>query len=450
MKKIMQLLEPKNIHKSYLILSLTIGTIFSLFMPLFNEPDGQYHLAVSGKVVNTIIDTSRYGEPKIDSGMTRQGSSFKNGTRFEKYYLNKAVFISDKEMPRDVRYSLLDFTFWGHLIPAIGLLIGKFIYPSIGVMITVARLLSVLINSIFLYLIIKYLKFGKLLYFSIFLSPVAMNSFASLSYDTTGFVTVAFLMMLVFNTLEDKKISKKTRYMFGLAATFILLGAKWNYWLLIVLWPILELTYTNYFASFRKFILLSVERITSKKRNIFLFCLFLLFFGLVVAIILTRNHGGLFLVVQRYLMTFGYNYAGMNLLSNDITSWLAAPYPSQNYIPTWISAVWYLMIFLVLFSEKKFVKNKFLGYLALSLFFIGVFGVYYTMLDYNGARTSYIEGVQGRYFTPTLLLIQLFASSTMPRLNRPARQLIPIYISLLVIVSNILLLFDTVVGLLMR
>lgn len=450
MKKLMQVFEPKHIHKTYLVLALTVGTIFSLFMPFFNEPDGQYHLAVSGKVANNIIDTSRYGEYRIDSGMARQANSYKNGTRFEKYYLNKAVFVEDDDMPRDIRYSYLDFTFWGHVVPAVGLLIGKYIYPSMGVMITVARLLSVIVNSLLIGLIIKKAKFGKLIYFAIFLSPVALNSFASLSYDSTGYVAVAFLLMLVFNTIAEQRITRQNRYKFLLGSLFIITASKWNYWLLIALWPILELSFTESFDRIRQKIIQLGQKIVLRKRNIAFSILAVLGLGFIVAVFLTRNHGGLFYVIQRYLMTFGYNYAGLDLLSNDITSWLAAPYPSQNYIPIWVSAVWYLMIFLVIFSEQKFVKVKYLGYVAFLFFAIGVLGVYYTMLGYNGARTSYIEGVQGRYFTPTLLLLQLLASAVTPQLNRSARQVVPVFVTLLVIVSNVLLIFDTTIGLMMR
>ncbi|MGR1376756.1 hypothetical protein UW650_08435, partial [Streptococcus agalactiae] len=71
----------KNLHKTYFILGLTITIVLSLLMPFFNEPDGQYHLAVSGRISNNIIDTSYYGEYNIDSGMRRQSTSYRDGTR---------------------------------------------------------------------------------------------------------------------------------------------------------------------------------------------------------------------------------------------------------------------------------------------------------------------------------------------------------------------------------
>lgn len=148
----------KNLHKTYFILGLTITIVLSLLMPFFNEPDGQYHLAVSGRISNNIIDTSYYGEYNIDSGMRRQSTSYRDGTRFEKYYLNKANFVDGNHLPREINYSKHNFVFWGHLVPAVGLFLGKFVYPSIGVMITVARLFSSFVSITLVALIIRYVK----------------------------------------------------------------------------------------------------------------------------------------------------------------------------------------------------------------------------------------------------------------------------------------------------
>ncbi|MGT2832078.1 DUF2142 domain-containing protein [Streptococcus halotolerans] len=450
MKKIFNIFKDKKLHKVYITLAITLGTIFSLFMPFFNEPDGQYHLAVSGMVTDSIIDASQYNEYKVDSGMFRQSEFYKNGTRLETYYFNRGSFVEKDKVPRNIRLSYFDFTFWGHLVPGIGLFLGKHIYPSMGVMITTARFLSTIVNSTIIYFVIKKVKKGKLLFCLVFLSPVVINSFASLSYDSTGFVAVGLFLMLVINTVVDGCINSNKRVQFLLSTLLILFGAKWNYWLFILFWPVLEFTYTDYFKNIRLKVYDKANvNSWSKKNKILALVLGFLLTSLVL-IILTRNHGGIFRVLQRYLMTFGYNYSGSELLSNDISSWLVAPYPSQNYMPVWITAVWYLFFFLVIFMEQKFVKRKVIGLLSFLFFIVGVLGVYYTMLSYNDARTSYIEGVQGRYFTPTLLLLQITASSMKPRLNRYGRQIVPVLLFVLIIVTNLLLIFDTTVGLIMR
>ncbi|HFU9786547.1 TPA: DUF2142 domain-containing protein [Streptococcus agalactiae] len=437
----------KNLHKTYFILGLTITIVLSLLMPFFNEPDGQYHLAVSGRISNNIIDTSYYGEYNIDSGMRRQSTSYRDGTRFEKYYLNKANFVDGNHLPREINYSKHNFVFWGHLVPAVGLFLGKFVYPSMGVMITVARLFSSFVSITLVALIIRYVKKGKLIYFAIFLSPVVLNSFASLSYDSTGYIVFGAFLSLLINLLVDKSLTKNRSIALIGLILLVIVACKQNYLLfLLLVIPVLLQVNNPKLMGYNQKLSHLFQGLKSKK----LFWLCLTFLSLAIVYVLTARHGGVLAVLRRYVMTFGYNYAGINILSNDITSWLASPYPSQNFIPTWVSSVWYLMVFLVWFSEEKFVKSKNMGFLFLASFFVGILGVFFIMLEYRGAPTSYIEGVQGRYFTVTLLLVQVFASSIPARLNEAGRKVVPYALTGLVIVSNALLLFDTVISLIMR
>ncbi|CAM4165847.1 hypothetical protein AT575_02485 [Streptococcus penaeicida] len=441
------LFSDKTIHKTFLVVGLMITMTFSFLMPFFNEPDGQYHLAVSGRIANSVIDTSKYGEYDIISGMKSQKDSYKDGTRFEKYYLNKASFVSWKDAPREVNYSVVNFVYWGHVLPAIGLKLGQFIYPSMGVMITFARLLTSFLSVIALTFIIKSLKNAKMIFFAVFLSPVSLNSFASLSYDATGFVITAWLVSQLINILSDRMISKKRLILLAITTFLALIGCKQNYWLILGLIPIV-LLYTNHVKAVHlRSKVLNVLELISKNLVLKLVVAVFILAGFYV---ISRSHGGLLVVIRRYLMTFGYNYSGTQLLSNDITSWLAAPYPSYNFIPTWVSAVWYLLFFAVLFTEEKFVKSRKIGLIFLMTFFVGIFGVYFIMLEYNGARTSYIEGVQGRYFTPTLVLLQVFASSIKLRIEQYGQKIIPIALLCLILVSNGLLLFDTVISLILR
>ncbi|EFR44259.1 DUF2142 domain-containing protein [Streptococcus pseudoporcinus] len=436
-----------SIHKTFLVVGLMVTMSLSIFMPFFNEPDGQYHLAVSGRIVNKVIDTSKYGEYSIASGMKSQKESYQDGTRFEKYYLNKANFVSWKDAPREVNYSIFNFVFGGHVLPAIGLKIGSYIYPSMGVMITVARLFSSFVSIISLTLIIKYLRNAKMIYFAVFLSPVALNAFASLSYDATGYLITASLIAVLINILSDHLVTKRRLIILAFISLLLLLACKQNYWLLLLLIPI-SLLQTNH--SFAKKMTNKVRLSYDFVKSHMLIKIVLILLALGVFYLVCRSHGGIFVVIRRYLMTFGYNYSGTDLLSNDITSWLAAPYPTYNFIPTWISAVWYLLFFAVLFTEKKFIKSRQIGLIFLVTFFVGIFGVYFIMLEYNGARTSYIEGVQGRYFTPTLVLLQVFASSIKLRIEQNGQKIVPIALLCLILVSNGLLLFDTVISLILR
>lgn len=441
MKKINQILDLKQVHKTYLILALTVGTIFSLFMPLFNEPDGQYHLAVSGRIVNRIVDASRYDEVAITTGMDGQESSYKSGTHFEKYYLNKAVFIESKDLPRNIYYQYTNFVYWGHVVPAIGLFIGSLIYPSIGVMVTVGRLLSVLVYSLCTFFIIKKVERAKLLFTVVFLSPVVMNSFASLSYDAAGYVSVAYIMMNVINMIVNpqKNVPLKS-IVFSTILT--ILSSKSNYWLLLLMYPVASLYTENKYAQLcRKKLSLWIDWLKQKKRWLVLLLLVLLLIVSTFTVITVR-YGGLLVVIRRFIMTIIFSYGK----TMGINSWLVEPYPQFNFIPTWVSAAWILLVSFILLSDTKYVTSKFITWSSIFLFFFGIFGVYFVMLGYGSMSSSYIEGIQGRYFTPTLLLLSLFISGIKMRLNIERRWLLA-WTYLLVIFSNSILVFNTVINL---
>ncbi|HEL2057437.1 TPA: DUF2142 domain-containing protein [Streptococcus suis] len=443
MKKLLKTLSNslalKKLHKWYLIIALTLTTLFSLFMPIFNEPDGQYHLAVSGTIVNSVVDTSRYGIDKIASGMREQEDSYKNGTHFEKYYLNKAVFIESKKLPRNIYFSYYYYFFWGHLIPSFGLFLGRFIYPSLGVMVTVARLVSSVSYVFILTYVIKKVKKGKLLFTTIYLSPVVLNSFASLSYDAAGYALVALFMMQIINIIVNKKV--ESRFLLFLSVVLLFIGAKQNYWIISLLLPVALAETQTLFGKKLRFLIGELIDFVKSHVKISLGVLGVVAVGLMI--MLTSKYGGLLSVARRFFMTTVFNYGN----TFGINTWLAEPYPSYNNMPSWTTATWVVLVVLVLLTQDKFVKNKLIPLISLFLFITGIVGVYFIQLGYGSATTSYIEGVQGRYFTPTILLLLLVVSSFGRSLELKRKNLLSLSVFVIAIVSNLILLFNTVIDL---
>ncbi|MGV7660217.1 hypothetical protein PJM47_30970, partial [Mycobacterium kansasii] len=68
-------------------------------------------------------------------------------------------------------------------------------------------------------------------------------------------------------------------------------------------------------------------------------------------------------------------------------------------MPIWTATVWYLLLFILPFSEEKYIKSKVISYGAVIIFILGVFATYYGFLNFGDGSSSYIQGVQGRYFT---------------------------------------------------
>lgn len=63
----------KNLHKIYFTVAVVIGFILSVGMPLFSEPDGQWHYSVSSNIARLSNDLSAYGEP-VGTSMSVQKS----------------------------------------------------------------------------------------------------------------------------------------------------------------------------------------------------------------------------------------------------------------------------------------------------------------------------------------------------------------------------------------
>ena len=68
-----------------------------------------------------------------------------------------------------------------HLPQAIGMLIGRAIYPSYGVIMLVGRIVNALVYIIGMYFVIKAAKYGKLALMFISLLPMMLQQAASLS-----------------------------------------------------------------------------------------------------------------------------------------------------------------------------------------------------------------------------------------------------------------------------
>ena len=146
-------------------------------------------------------------------------------------------------------------------------------------------------------------------------------------------------------------------------------------------------------------------------------------------------------------MTFIYKYEPMTTGADLVVSWLAAPYPTFNNMPIWTATVWYLLLFILPFSEEKYIKSKVISYGAVIIFILGVFATYYGFLNFGDGSSSYIQGVQGRYFTASLLLLSIFAGNQYFKIKINSFKTVFYLTFGIVLVTNVMLVFDTLVGL---
>lgn len=446
-----------NLHKIYLILAILLGTLSAVINPIFYEPDGPYHFEASAKIVNLVVDTSRYGEKEVTSGMVGQNPAYVAGNHFEKYYLNEAYITDSENIPRNISAKPGTFGWFGHLIPAAGIWLGYHIYPSLGVMTVFGRLLPVLVYSLIMFFIIKRLRRGRLAFSALMLSPVVISQFSSFSYDGLSYLIVAAAIALAINAVNRNKINLRVVIEFVLMSGLLFIATKTNFKTLIGLYPLImiALLYNQYKekreqkkAKLRSR-LVGDESIRVNRKKFISWPVVSIVSGGVVALciltIILQSYGGLIYVLQR----FGMNLI-RNLASSSLLSMFSSPYRT-NQIPAWVTIAWFIVFVICLLSEEHFVKSTLVSFGAGLLFIANIVAVYFSFMTsgYIDSTTTTanqlvgaISGVQGRYFTPLLLLLILFVGNKNFRVKIEMSTTIIATVVGMVIVSNIILIMN--------
>ncbi|MEG1485852.1 DUF2142 domain-containing protein [Lactococcus sp.] len=442
-----------NLHKIYLIVSVVLGMILAIGMPLFNEPDGQYHYVVSSYMSGLSNDISVYNEKEIGTGIDQQVVSYQQGNYFNTYYLTKIEEMPMSKQPRaGIIPNIKSYNFWGHIIPALGIWIGHKIYPSIGVMVVTARIISVFISSILMFLIIKFSKKGKLVFATLALSPVVLNSFASLSYDSLSFILVAWFMAIVINSLVEQRMRWWRWGELALASGAIYFGAKTNFKVLLLLIPLLVVIYI--FPKSYKRISLGFNNIWKNKKWRLLFSVGLLAIIASVAAYLLILHSGLLYSAYRFIINYVVNLRDYLSVSSVFYNLLGSPYPNINYTPAWVSMIWFIVLFVALLSEDKFIRGKLIPVISGIIFLLGIVAVYYSFMTYtptgspvsNATLVGQMQGLQGRYFTPTLFLLLFVTCHEKFKIKINGQKGVLLFVMSTAIITNVLLLFSTLFG----
>jgi len=436
----------KNLHKIYLIIAVVFGIGLALFMPFFNEPDGAYHYVNSSNIVGLSTDLSAQGETNKYFGyqFLHEKPNYQNGTFFEKYFKSQVTLTTKANLPYGNQIPfVLSYQYIGHVIPGIGVWLGYHIYPSLGVMIVMARLFNFLVLSIGMFFIIRYVKKGKLAFAFVALSPVVMNNFASLSYDGLSFIISVALIAFVINTIILKKITRQTIITMFLLSILMLIAVKTNFCLLLLFFPILLIVYWREGLIVRK-----IKQIWgSWSKNIKVSAIFgILVVGFAGFYVVSRNYGGLKHFIYKLLINQIYNF-NPNINVNDINTILIQPLATHNLMPFWLTWVGFALFIAILFLEEKFVENPTLSWTAIGIFILNVLALYMAFFTGYASQSNdlmgQIGGIQGRYVTPTLLLLIIFISNSKFKIKINSYKTVVLASFGFILLSNSLLLFDT-------
>ncbi|WP_265455313.1 DUF2142 domain-containing protein [Enterococcus sp. HY326] len=272
-----------------------------------------------------------------------------------------------------------------HLPAALGALIGRFIYPSIGWILVFSRLTNLLFFLISFYFIIKASKVGQWSLIMLFTVPF-IQKLASPSYDVFCYVVVSFFIMMIFNLQQKLKFAEYTkREWLGLTTSLILLFFLKNNYLfalpLLLALPSLHQPVLNWFKKLKK-----------HQRSL-----------LVISGVLLI---GIFLIVLHWQINlvelakvFFTNYLNVETMGRRARQlWQVTPL----ILPNLLNILWLLCLFLVLLTGKKrrwFGASQTISIGVFLLNWLGIFAGFYLLLNKQP-----FDDLSGRYISPFLIL----------------------------------------------
>lgn len=361
--------------------------------PINRVPDETNHARMTWETLHKPTETSFKWMDEIPSN---------DKVKPREYKQLLARKIEMKNEPFRFGISLKTISFIPQLI---GMTIGSWISPTVGMIIYMGRIFNALAYILGLYFLIRYFKYGKIAVMFISLLPIMVQQASSLSYDVMNYLEVMLALGFITNLAYSKQFTNRNLIqVIGLA--ILLLATKPNNILLLGLIPFVSFEFKDVLKVLNR-PFKSLKLIVSRYKFAF-YLLLLITIGFILQFLM-RNEGGLFHYIHVLLNTLvdaKQNGDLNSILTIGIFGFLG------NFtlqLPLWLIFVDVAVLFLIFLADKKDFFSKDFSILAALLFPIQVIATVTVMyLQWTpivlGHGASVSVGSQGRYFTPFLIL----------------------------------------------
>ena len=313
----------------------------------------------------------------------------------------------------------------------VGIWIGKILHLPLIPMMYLARLLNMIFCVVIIYFCIKYIPILKKMVFLIGMFPMTMQLFASVAAD--GSIICAGIALVTYVLYTRKTMKRKLKF--------------WDFLLLLVLCLMLTMTKPIYALLCPIVFWIPKERFKSIKHKIWSI---LILGGVTLGLVIMR----LFLMpltVDR----FGAKDVQIDTIIHQPLAFLAPLFRTAVMSPEFFmnsvigkQLEWFnvdlslpyiltIFIFFVLIClERETKMPRSLRFFALGSFILIVIAAFMSQfVVWTMPGSNYIDGTQGRYFLPALLLIPIFL---MPSERTRKIELVkPKYLYTLMILVNV-------------
>ena len=297
--------------------------------------------------------------------------------------------IEMKNEPFKVGISLKTISFLPQLI---GMTIGSWISPSVGMIIYMGRIFNALAYILGLYFLIRYFKYGKTALMFISLLPIMVQQASSLSYDVMNYLEVMLAIGFITNLAYSKRFTNRN-FVQVIGLAILLLATKPNNILLLGLIPFVSFEFKGVLKVLNR-PFESLKIIVSRYKFVF-YLLLLITIGFILQFLM-RNEGGLVHYIHVLLNTL------VNARQNGDLNFTLQ-------LPLWLIFIDIAVLVLIFLANEKDFFSKDFSIFAAWLFPIQVLATVTVMyLQWTpivlGHGASVSVGSQGRYFTPFLIL----------------------------------------------
>ena len=388
----------------FLLLAIPLGIMFLAFLLPLNAPDDYYHYKIALKVSEFNIVDSEISIP----------------SDIEKIESIEEVFNSNYS------YNNMDKTTAGtyhpllYLFSGIGILISKLFNLSPIVGLYLGKMGNLLVFLIAGYYTIKKLPMGKLAMIIYMLSPMFLQQATSFSADAMiNIFSMLFIAYVLYIKYEKKKVTTKDLIVLVTSYTFIFIG-KYAYFLFILLLLLIWKELKEYAKN-------------NKKKTLLMVILFMLIsFTWMIYTKLPSATTPVKIDYDRpqtieskltHLIKNPLNFIPIyirTLLYNTtfyITSFIGSSLGGLNISVNMLSLIIYIVILVLsifMDNEKKELKtfDKIISGIIFFLTFNAILlGLY---LGWGVITDTIIQGVQGRYFIPIMILLILMIIKKRP------------------------------------
>lgn len=201
-----------SVQVLFLIMGLTLGSIFILTMPPYTTPDEHSHVATIYSNANAVL----YPDRNTDEGipMVREDDlkleTDKNEPSLKLYNYVQDHLFGEADAKELAPYwtDKINVPFMAHLPQTVGVILGM-AFEMNGVMtLYLGKIFGLLFYLLCCYFAIRVMPWGKMILFTIACLPMSLQMATSLSYDCVVnalcFLFTAYSMHLIF---EKKKVS---------------------------------------------------------------------------------------------------------------------------------------------------------------------------------------------------------------------------------------------------